>query len=145
MEIVEPTDKREHKWLEWLGLEEPPPEPDSWVPIARGFYIDDVKAGSSSEAARLVDRLSGAGIQARHRSYELDAADETAESITLFGRPGTVADGSFTHAAVGVHDRDRTRATEIARQFEHESELDLAKSDEELTREALEAGPSSEA
>src|ERR1700722_8805336 len=73
MEIVEASDSREHKWLEWLWLEEPPPADDSWVPVARDFQIDDVNAGSSSEAARLVDQLSGAGIQARQRSYELDA------------------------------------------------------------------------
>jgi hypothetical protein len=141
MEIVEPSDGTEHKWLEWLGLEEPPPEPDSWVPVARGFHIDDVKTGSSSAAARLVDQLSGAGIQARQRSYELDAAIETAESLTLFGGGGSLGGGSFRRVAVGVHNRDRARATEIATQFEHQSELDSTRSDEELTREALDAGP----
>jgi hypothetical protein len=144
MEIVEPSD-REHKWLEWLGLEEPPPEADSWVPIARDFRIDDVKAGSSSEAARLVDELSRAGIQARQRSYELDAAVETEESLTLFAGGASVSSGSFTHVAVGVHNRDRARATEVVRQFEHESELELRRADAELAREALEAGPPPEA
>ena len=144
MEIVEPSDTRKHKWLEWLGLEEPPPEPDSWVPIARGFHIDDFKTGSSSAAARLVDRLSGVGIQARQRSYELDAAVETAESVAVIGDIDSFG-GNFKRVAVGVHNRDRARATEIALKFEHESELNLTASDEELTREALEAGPPSEA
>jgi hypothetical protein len=144
MEIVEASDSREHKWLEWLGLEEPPPEADSWVPVARDFQIDDVNARSSSEAARLVGQLSRAGIQARQRSYELDAAVETAESLTLFAGGASVSSGSFTHVAVGVHNRDRARATEIVRQFEHDSELELRKLDAELTHEALEAGPSPE-
>jgi hypothetical protein len=147
MEIVESTDSTEHKWLEWLGLEEAPPEPDSWVPIARDFDVDDVKTGSSSEAARLVDQLSAAGIEARQRSYELDAAVETSESMGVFGGGGSLAGSGapgverFTRVAVGVHNRDRSRATEITKQFEHESELELKRADEELTREALEAGP----
>jgi hypothetical protein len=141
MEIVEPSDNAQHKWLEWLGLEEPPPEPDSWVPIARDFHIDDVKTGSSSVAARLVDRLSDAGIQARQRSYELDAAEETAESLTLFGGGGSLDSGSFRRVAVGVHNRDRAGATEVTTEFERESELELRRSDEELAREALEASP----
>jgi len=144
MEIVEPSDGREHKWLEWLGLEEPPPDADSWVPVARDFQIDDVNAGSSSEAARLVDQLSRAGIQAQQRSYELDAAVETEESLNLFAGGAAVSSESFTHVAVGVHNRDRARATEIVRQFEHESELELKKADAELTRQALEAGPQPE-
>jgi hypothetical protein len=147
MEIVEFADTTEHKWLEWLGLEEAPPEPDSWVPIARDFGIDDVKTGSSSEAARLVNQLSDAGIQARQRSYELDAAVETSESLGLFGGGTSLDRGAspvserFTRVAVGVHNRDRERATEITKQFEHASELELKKADQELTREALEAGP----
>jgi hypothetical protein len=55
--------------------------------------------------------------------------------------------------AVLVHSRDRARAVEIAAEFEHElerqrltreRELASTTDDEELTRQALEAGPSPE-
>ena len=136
MEIVEPTEQHEHKWLEWLGLEEPPPNADTWEPVARAFHVDYPETNTSRGAAALIAVLKQAGIDAQQRSYEWDEAV-----------PGAVwsVDREETHVAVGVHERDRERATEIARKFmsEHDSheEAELAVSDAELTKDALEAGP----
>ena len=139
---MEPSGDPKHRWLEWLGLQEPPPEPDTWVPVARGFGIDEFKTGSSKLAVRLVDVLSGAGIQAHQRSYEFDAT----RGVRVFSG----ASGVVKRVAVLVHSRDRARAVEIAAEFERElerqrlegeRELVSASDDEELARQALEAGP----
>jgi hypothetical protein len=127
VELVDPTaEPKQHKWLEWLGLEEPPPEPDSWVAVARDIAIDDLDSGSSSEASGLVDALNTAGIQARRRSY-------TYYDASLF------TDSRQPRFAVLVHERDLARATQIGAEFERQEQESLAKSDEELAREALEA------
>jgi hypothetical protein len=142
VEILEASGDPKHRWLEWFGLQEPPAEPDSWVPVARGFGIDEFKTGSSKLAVRLVDVLSGAGIQAHQRSYEFDAT----RGVRVFSG----ASGVVKRVAVLVHSRDRARAVEIAAEFERElerqrlegeRELVSASDDEELARQALEAGP----
>jgi hypothetical protein len=147
VEIVEPVGNPKHTWLRWLGLQEPPLEPDSWVPVARGFGIHEFKTDSSEEASRLVGMLSGAGIQARQRSYEFDASSATAALV------GASGGGMVRRVAVLVHNRDRARATEITAEFEHELERQRLAVERELTstgdseepaREAPEAGPPSE-
>jgi hypothetical protein len=142
VEIVEPSSTAQHRWLEWLGLQEPPPEPDTWVPVARGFGIDDFKTDSSQIASRLVDVLSGAGIRAHQRSYGFDT---TRAGAALVGAGGG---GMVKRVAVLVHNRDRARATEIAAEFERkleherlEREIALTGDDEEFTPSALEGGP----
>jgi hypothetical protein len=135
VEVVDPADssKHRHRGLGWLGLQEPPPEAGAWVPVARAFV-------SSKDASRLVERLAAAGIDGRLRSYSFD---NTQPSAIGAGWSGEVEE----RMAVLVHDRDRRRATEIARELEREQH-DLAQrtvvSDEELTREALDAGPAPE-
>jgi hypothetical protein len=142
VEIVEPAGNPKHTWLRWLGLQEPPLEPDSWVPVARGFDFHDFKTDSGM-GSRLVRVLSGAGIQAHRRSYEFDA---TSPAGALFGGGG----GMVKRVAVLVHNRDRARATEITAEFENElerqrlvreRELDSIGDSEEPAREAPEAGP----
>lgn len=141
MELVEPSGSPKHRWLEWLGLQEPPPEPDTWVPVARGFGIDEFKTDSSTMASRLVKLLSGAGIQANQRSYEFD-------TTRVVGPVSGASGGMVKRVAVLVHSRDRERAAEIAAEFKHdlerqrlEHELASTGEDVELTRQALEAGP----
>jgi hypothetical protein len=143
VEIVEPSGNAKHRWLKWLGLQEPPPEPDTWVPIARGFDIDEFKTDSSEIASRLVDLLSGADIRAHQRSYEFDTTRVPGAALV-----GASAGGMVKRVAVLVHNRDRARATEIAAEFEHklererrEREVASTGDDEELTREALGGGP----
>lgn len=137
MEIVETeTDPKQHAWLKWMGIQEPPLEADSWVPVVRDLIdvdSDPSHPGLSPVGAQLVKRLGEAGIEARQRSYEFD------ESYTLsYKRTGASME---THAAVLVHERDHARALPVAVAFE--KALDTA-SEEELTKEALEAGPNPE-
>lgn len=137
MEFVDPSDahRHQHRWLEWLGLEEPPPESDTWVPVVRGCHVD--KTGSSRTASRLVDQLSTAGIEARQRSYEFDTSS--------YAAVGMFNGGVVTRIAVLVHNRDRARASEIAaklvEELKQESKRGPEVSEAELTQLALDAGP----
>jgi hypothetical protein len=138
MDIVETeTNPKQHAWLKWMGIQEPPLEADSWVPVARGLTdlgSDPSQPGMSAVGARLVELLGDAGIEARQRSYQFD------ESFTsLYGGGGG---GMDTHIAVLVHERDHERALPIA--VELNKQLDTV-ADQELTKEALEADSSPEA
>jgi hypothetical protein len=133
MEIVETeTSPKQHIWLKWMGMQEPPLEAESWVPVVRGLTdldADPSQPGMSAVGARLVKLLGDAGIEARQRSYQFDES-----YASLYGGSGDVE----THIAVLVHERDQPRALPIA--VELNKTLDAA-SDAELTREALDAGP----
>ena len=104
------------------------------------MQIDDFKAQSSDEAAGLVDRLGEAGIEARQCAYEFDTTRGVSGSEVI---GGLVSGGKVERVAVLVHHKDRVRATEIAAALvgEQERELRDPRLDDELTREAMEAGP----
>jgi hypothetical protein len=127
VEIVQPTGDPKHTWLRWLGLQEPPLEPDSWVPVARGFDPDGLKTDSSEMASRLVGLLSGAGIQAHQRSYEFDATRFAGAALV-----GASASGMEKRVAVLVHNRDRARATEITAEFKQDLECQRLAREREL-------------
>jgi hypothetical protein len=134
MEIVETeTNPKQHVWMKWMGIQEPPLEAESWVPVVRGLTdldADPSHPGLSPVGAELVKRLAAADIDARQRSYQFD------ESYTLsYGVGGGTME---THVAVLVHERDRPRALPVAVAFD--KELDTV-AEAELTKEALEAGP----
>jgi hypothetical protein len=137
MEIVETeTSPQQHIWLKWMGIQEPPLEAESWVPIVRGLTdlgADPSQPGMSAVGARLVKLLAAAGIEAHQRSYQFDES-----YVSLYGGGGGNMD---THIAVLVHERDHERALPIA--VELNKALDTV-ADEELTKEALEADPSPE-
>jgi hypothetical protein len=134
MEIVETeTSPKQHIWLKWMGIQEPPLEADSWVPIVRGLTdldADPSQPGMSAVGARLVKLLGDAGIDARQRSYQFDES-----YVGLYGLGGG---GLDTHVAVLVHERDQQRALPIAVELNKTLE---AASEAELTREALDAAP----
>jgi len=141
MEIVELSDDSHarHVWLRWIGLEQPPPAPDAWVPIVRALRISDPSRGTSRVGDRLVEELGKAKIAAYQRTYIWDNS-----SVSLYGQ---VTGGVETHVAVLVHERDRAAAVQIARELDRSLEREAAAgalSDEELTRAALEAGPAPE-
>lgn len=127
----------EHRWLKWVGLEEPPEEPDAWDPVASDLPVENPEAGSSEAASQIAAALAAAGIQAHQRIYV--AADESSTGwygLNFSGGPGP---SSRVRAAVLVHHRDLEPATKlVAEQF-----APGAISDEELTRQALEAGEES--
>jgi hypothetical protein len=127
----ESPESRKHKWLAWVGLQEPPPDPDAWVPVASG-PVDNPTAGTSRIAARIAETLQRAGIDTQQRRYVAQA------SVAGYGGGGS---GGGVGVAVLVHERDLERArtlsteqwkSEFARKFEPIS-------DEELTRLALQA------
>jgi hypothetical protein len=144
MEIVDPSEltKHRHVWLEWLGLEGPPPDADSWVAVARGLLPDSPGAKASRLAAQMVDALTQAGIEARQRLYQFYNAD-TGGGASVFG----LASQMEACVAVVVHDRDLLRANVVANgmkddlQREAQEPLDGEISDAELARDALDAGP----
>jgi hypothetical protein len=138
MEVVSPSDDpKSHKWLKWVGLQRPPLEPDSWVPVVRGLHIDQFKTGSSTIAAALVDVLGRAGLEARQRSYEHYYA-----RVAKWPSVAPTYESMVTRVAVLVHERDRMRAIEIATEMNQKLEREQAQpliSDDELGREALAA------
>jgi hypothetical protein len=144
MEIVDPSElaKHHHVWLEWLGLEEPPPDAEAWVTVARGFLPDSVSLKTSRLASQLVDALAQAKIDARQRLYQFYNAD-TGVAVGVFGSQSVME----TCVAVVVHDRDLLRAVKVADgirdelQKESQEPLSGELSDAELTRQALQAGP----
>ena len=129
---------REHphepRWLDWVGLEEPPEEPDAWDAVARGLPVEDPDAGSSEGARQIVAALAAAGIQAHQRIYVAPDQSSTGwYGLKFDGGPGP---SSRVRAAVLVHHRDMEPAASlVAEQFAPD-----AISDEELTRQSLEAG-----
>lgn len=146
MEIVESEDAGHHRWLRWVGLKEPPPDPDSWVPVARGFRPDAAQGPSppeaalaadwaSSDAVGLVDALSHAGIEARQRPYSFSGIST--------GHGGfTMDSGAEVRIGVLVHNRDRSRAAPIVAEFkraldETEERSYATLTDEELARQAM--------
>jgi hypothetical protein len=137
MEIVEMSDESHtrHKWLKWAGLEQSPPQPDSWVPVVRALSLSDRVRGTSNLGDRLVDLLGKAKIEAHQRPYTWDNI-----SLDIHYVPrGSVE----THVAVLVHPRDQASAIQIAVDFQKTLDQELQTgmpSDEELTRAALEAG-----
>ena len=143
MEIVEPTDgadRHGNVWLRKLGLESDSPGPDDWVPVARAFDVDGAGQTSSADASAFVERLERAGIEADSRPYEFVALDP--------GHFHALGVMSGSHAvirvAVLVRSRDTASARQIAQAFKREAEAAPPAgpvSDDELTRQALDAGP----
>jgi len=129
-----PENTHEHKWLKWVGLEEEPEEPDAWDPVVSDLAVEDPEEGSSEAASQIEAALAAAGIQAHRRVYIAPDQSSTGwYGLNFSGGPGP---SSRVRAAVLVHHRDLERATSVIdAQFTPE-----AISDEELTRQALEAG-----
>jgi hypothetical protein len=103
---------RQRRWLKWMGLQEPPIDPDAWMAVAKDLGVDDAATGLCVEAKRLADALTAAGIEAHQRSYA--APDQGATSNFRFGTlvGGDVA-ASRVRVAVVVHQRDLDRANAL--------------------------------
>src|SRR5579871_6349577 len=96
----------EHKWLEWVGLEEhePPEDPDAWDPVATDLPVENPEARRSEAGSQIAAALSAAGIRAHQRIYV--AADQSSTGwygLNFDGGPGP---SSRVRAAVLVHHRD---------------------------------------
>ena len=136
MEIVETdTGPKQHVWLKWMGLQQPPVEADSWVPVVRGLTdleVDPSNPGASTVGTRLVKLLNDAGIEASQRSYQFDESYVTNIYSDARGE-------METRVAVLVHGRDHARAVAIAVELNKALEREDTKlvTDEELTQAAL--------
>jgi hypothetical protein len=91
-------------WLQRLGLQEPPPDPDAWVEVA-SFRIDSDQGSRS--AARAVATLGRAGIEAQQRPYVLP---DPGTAVLVSGAPDPV---ERIRVAVLVRNGDRHHATEL--------------------------------
>jgi hypothetical protein len=124
----------EHKWLEWVGLEEPPEDPDAWEPVASDLAVENPESRSSEAASQIVAALGAGGIRAHQRIYVAPDQSSTGwYGLNFSGGPGP---SSRIRAAVLVHHRDLEQATTLVAEGFTPEEI----SDAELTRQALEAG-----
>lgn len=122
------------KWLKWVGLAEPPSNPDAWTVVAEDIDVAYKDACFSQMANQAVDVLQNAGIEARQRTY---VADDTV--VRFSSGPSPV---DRLRVAVLVHNRDLKRAAEIIARDSQELARQVAPiSDEELAAQALQAGP----
>ena len=124
----------EHKWLEWVGLEEAPEDADAWDAVASDLPVENPEARASQAGSQIAAALDAAGIRARQRIYVAPDQSSTGwYGLSFDGGPGP---SSRVRAAVLVHHRDLERATKLVAEQFTPDEI----SDEELTRQALEAG-----
>lgn len=102
-----------HKWLKWLGLEEPPADPDAWMAVVQDLPVENIETGYSAMAHRLTEALTAAGIEAHQRAYARpDQGNTSSFSMrTLIGGDPTAA---RVRIAVVVHSRDLERARQVA-------------------------------
>lgn len=90
----------DHRWLHWLGLDEPPPDPAAWIPVATDCPVEDPVKGSSETAGKIVKVLADGGVEAHQRAYV------RADQMALVGPEAA----DRIRVAVLVHNRDLDRA-----------------------------------
>jgi uncharacterized protein with PIN domain len=142
MEIVGATEnQRQHKWLTWVGLQEPPLDADSWVPVVRGLRVSDEQSGKSKLGARLIKLLADGNIRAEQQAYEFASGQYSRGAVSGLLMMG--GDQAVHRIAVMVHRRDQPRATEIATELNttlaQEARLEQAALDADVEREATDA------
>ena len=113
--MPEPESTRRHKWLRWVGLQEPETpavDPDAWTPVAHGLQVDDTENGTSEAASRVTAALTAAGIESHQRPYLLqDDISMGRVGLRLLG-PGPPAVDRI-RLAVLVQNRNLPRAGEV--------------------------------
>ena len=103
---------RERRWLKWMGLQEPPIDPDAWMAVVQDLGVDDTETGFCEEASRIADALNAAGIEAQQRAYA--RADQGRNSgFTLQAFVGGLPAANRVRVAVVVHSRDLERAQKL--------------------------------
>jgi hypothetical protein len=112
------AEKPKHRWLAWVGLQEPPPDPEAWVPVATG-PVDDSGTGASSYASTISQALTDAGIEARQRPYVVPDNRGLAAALLVVNQ--SAADR--VRVAVLVRARDLERARSVVGTA-HDSELE---------------------
>jgi hypothetical protein len=104
----QPAEKRKHRWLAWMGLQERPPDPEAWVPVATG-RVDDPDTGASNYASTIAQALADAGIEAQQRPYVVPDNRGLASAVLLVNRSAA----ERVQVAVLVHGHDVARARSV--------------------------------
>jgi hypothetical protein len=132
------TDPREapkqHRWLKWVGLQEPPADPDAWMAVVQDLTVDNVETGHCERAFRVAEALKAAGIEAQQRAYV--RTDQGRVSGMSWGAfvGGTPA-GDRVRVAVLVHNRDLEQANIVVAGLNEHGELEDQLAPEKLTGE----------
>lgn len=102
------SDKPKHKLLKWVGLQAPPPDPESWVLVATGA-VDNAGTGASDYASTIAKALGGKNIEARQHPYVVP--DNT--GLAAGAMPVSKSTVARVRVAVLVHRRDLDRARAV--------------------------------
>jgi hypothetical protein len=113
----QPAEKPKRRWLAWLGLQERPPNPEAWVPVATG-RVDDTDTGASKYANTIAQALTDAGIEAEQRPYVVPDNSGLAAAVLLVNRSAA----ERVQVAVLVHTHDLAQARSIVANA-HDPEL----------------------
>jgi hypothetical protein len=100
------------KWLKWVGLQEPPIDPDAWIAVAKDLGVDNAETGVSEEASLIADALKAAGIEA-HQSVYARPDQGRNSGFTLQAFVGGLPAADRIRIAVVVHHRDFERAQKL--------------------------------
>jgi len=103
---------KQHRWLKWMGLQEPPVDPEAWMAVVQGLAVDNVETGLCEKASLVAEALKAAGIESEQRAYV--RADQGRVSGMSWGAfvGGTPA-SDRVKVAVLVHNRDLQQATNV--------------------------------
>jgi hypothetical protein len=100
---------KQRRWLKWVGLQEPPVDPEAWMAVVQDLTVDDVETGLCEKAALIAEALKAAGIEAQQRAYV--RADQGRLSGVAWGSlVGGASAGDRVRVAVLVHNRDLEQA-----------------------------------
>jgi hypothetical protein len=113
----QPAEKPKHRWLARLGLQEPPADPEAWVPVATG-RVDDPGTGASNYAKTIAQALTDAGIEAQQQPYVVPNNRGLAAAVLLVNRSAA----ERVQVAVLVHTRDLALARSVVANA-HDPEL----------------------
>jgi hypothetical protein len=108
----EPQQPRQSRWLKWVGLQEPPIDPEAWMAVAQDLGVDDSEAGSSEVATQISEALTAAGIESHQRVYARPDAGRTS-AFTLQALVGGLPAANRVRIAIVVHNRDLERAKSL--------------------------------
>jgi hypothetical protein len=125
---------KRHRWLKWVGLEEPPVDPEAWMAVVKDLGVDDVDSGVCKAATRVAEALKAAGIEADQRVYvRTDQGRVSGMSWGAFVGGTPAADR--VKVAVLVHNRDLERATSVVAGLGEYREVEDRLAEEALSRE----------
>jgi hypothetical protein len=125
---------KQHRWLKWMGLQEPPVDPEAWMAVVQDLAVDDVETGLCEKAALVAEALKEAGIEAQQRAYV--RADQGRISGVAWGAlVGGASAGDRVRVAVLVHNRDLEQAKIVVAGLGEHRELEDQLGPEKLTGE----------